>query len=206
MRVAAFASTIAFVMFTVWWLIVGGAGLDSTMLRFTGWLLRGALDVVVSDSWPLGEPEVAAAVVIVVALLLVRRRRYRAAALIAGSFLVLSAVQLAFVATLADVRHVKLDIDSLSQLYPSGHTARVPFLGTVLAAIAARRWRGWIIAGTVLLAITLALDRTDSRIQTGSVVVGSLLLGIAVSAWFASLYSAWGGASVHETAPRIRQG
>jgi membrane-associated phospholipid phosphatase len=190
-------------MFTVWWLIDGGAGLDSMMLRFTGWLLHGSLDVVVSDSWPLGEPEVAVAVVAVVAALLMRRRRSRTAVLVVGGFLVLSAVQLIIVLVLADIRHVKLDLDALSHLYPSGHTARVPFLGTALAVIAPRSARGWILAVTALLAVALALDRTDSTIQTGSVVVGGLLLGIAISAWFAMLYSEWDGASASHTVEQV---
>src|SRR5260370_40495613 len=107
-RFAAVSSTIAFIMFTVWWLIDGGAGIDSLMLRCTVWLLHGALDVVVSDSWPIGEPEVALAVVAVVAVLLIRLRRNRAAALVVGGFLVLSAVQLMFVLILAEVRRVSL--------------------------------------------------------------------------------------------------
>jgi hypothetical protein len=174
---AAVTSTIAFVTFTVWWLIDGGAGLDSMMLRFTGWLLHGAPNVAVSDSWPLGEPEVALTVIAVVAALLIRRRMSRTAALIVGGFLVLSAVQLMIVLLLADIRHVRLDIDARSHLYPSGHTARVPFLGSALAVIAPRSARRWILAVTALLAVALALDRTDSTIQTGSVVVGGLLLG-----------------------------
>jgi len=197
----AVASTLAFIVFTVWWLIDGGASLDSAMLRFTGWLLHGALDIVVSGSWPLGEPEVAVAVVAIVTVLLIRRRMNRVAALVVGGFLLLSAVQLIFVLILADVHHVRLDIDALSHLYPSGHTARVPFLGTVLALFAPRTARGWILAATALLAIALGLDRTDSTIQTGSVVVGGLLMGIAVSAWFATLYSAWGRESITDRPP-----
>jgi len=190
---AAATSTLAFVTFTGWWLIDGGAGLDHVMLRFTGRLLRGVLDIVISDSWPLGEPQVAVSVVGVVAALLASRRRFRAAAVVVGGFLVLSGVQLVIVLVLAEIRHVSLNIDALSHLYPSGHTARVPFLGTTLALIAPSGARGWVLAITAVLSVALALDRTDSTIQTGSVVVGGLLLGIAVSTWFALVYSRWVG-------------
>lgn len=199
---AAVAFTLAFIIFTGWWLVDGGAGLDSTLLRFTGWLLHGALDVVVSDSWPLGEPEIAVAVVGVAVLLLMRRRRNREAALVVGGFVVLSTLQLVIVLSLAEVGHVKLDIESLSHLYPSGHAARVPFLGTALAMIGPPKVRSGLFAVTAILAVALALDRTDSRIQTGSVVVGGLLMGIAVSAWFATLYTAWvRGSKPDETLP-----
>jgi membrane-associated phospholipid phosphatase len=116
---------------------------------------------------------------------------------------VLSGVQLVIVLILADVRHVRLDIDALSHLYPSGHTARVPFLGTALALIAPRSARGWILVVTALLAVALALDRTDSTIQTGSAVVGGLLIGIAVSTWFALLYSMWDAASASRTIAQV---
>ncbi len=189
--VAAVAATIAFAGFSVWWLVDGGTQLDATMLRFTGWLQRGWLDVVISASWPLGEPQFGLATVAVIATLLVARQRYRAAALVVGGFVLLSAVEIAILVTLAEIRHVSLSIDALVHLYPSGHTARVPFLGTVLAAIAGRRARGWILTVTAVLAIVVALDRTDSTIQTGSALVGGLLMGISASLWFVALFSAW---------------
>jgi hypothetical protein len=188
---AAGAATIAFAAFTVWWLADGGGPLDATMLRFTGWLLRGWVDVVIPASWPLGEPQFGLATAAIIALVLVVRRNYRAAAVVFGGFVVLSAVQLAIVVTLAVVRHDGLGIAALVRLYPSGHTARVPFLGTAFAAVTSRPARGWILVATAVLAIAVALDRTDSRIQTGSVVVGGLLLGIAASLWFVTLFSAW---------------
>ena len=203
--VAAVAATIAFAGFSVWWLVDGGTELDATMLRFTGWLLRGWLDVTISASWPLGEPQVGLATVAVIATLLVARQRYRAAALVVGGFVLLSAVEVAILVTLAEIRHVSLGVDALSHLYPSGHTARVPFLGTVLAAIAGRRARGWILTVTAVLAIVVALDRTDSAIQTGSALVGGLLMGISASLWFVALFSAWEAGSVHRTAHPIEK-
>jgi membrane-associated phospholipid phosphatase len=124
-------------------------------------------------------------------MVLVVRRNYRAAAVVFGGFLLMSAIQLVIVVILAEVRHDGLGIAALVRLYPSGHTARVPFLGTAVAVIAPRPARGWIIAATAVLAITVALDRTDSKIQTGSVVVGGLLLGISAALWFVTLFSAW---------------
>ena len=100
--------------------------------------------------------------------------------------------------TLAEVRHVSFGVDSLSHLYPSGHTARVPFLGSVLAMIGGGRARGWLVIAAALLAIAVGLDRTDSTIQTGSAVVGGLLLGISISLWFVALFLAWNAGSVHE--------
>lgn len=199
LRLTAIASTVAFVAFTLWWLVDGGAGLNRLMLRSADWLLQGALDPVVSDTWPLGEPEIAGGVIVVLAAVLAWRRRYRAAALIAGGFLLMSAVQLATILVLADIHHVKLDVDALSHIYPSGHAARVPFVGTSLAVLSSRRTRHWVLAGAAVLALMVAVDRTDSRIQAGSVVVGGLLLGIAASAWFAFAY--WGlGRTVAPTA------
>jgi PAP2 superfamily len=196
--------TVAFILFTVWWLIDGGAGLDGMTLRLGDWLLQGLIDEVVGDTWVLGEPQVALAIVVVLAVFLVTRRRYRAMGLIVGGFLVLSAAQLTVFVAVSEVHHIKLGVDALSHLYPSGHTARVPFLGTAVAVIAARSARGWILAGTTLLAVAVALDRTSSGVQTGSVVVGGLLLGIAVSAWFATLYSEWGRGSMSErTHPKL---
>jgi hypothetical protein len=189
--VAAVVATTAFALFTVWWLVDGGMQLDATMLRFTGWLLRGWLDVVISASWPLGEPQFGLATVGLIATLLVVRRRYRAAALVVGGFVVLSAVEVAMLVTLAEIRHTSLGVDALVRLYPSGHTARVPYLGTGLAAIAGRQARGWILTVTAVLAMAIALDRTDSTIQTGSAVIGGLLMGISVSLWFVALFSAW---------------
>ena len=182
-RFAAVAATIGFALFTAWWLVSGGTQLDVTMLRFTGWLLRGWLDIVISSSWPLGEPQFGAAVVACVALLLVARRSYRTAVLIVAGFVVLSALEVVILVILAEVRHVSLGLDALTHLYPSGHTARVPFLGAAVSAFAGRRARGWLLAVTALLAVVVALDRTDSRIQTGSAVVGGLLMGISASLW-----------------------
>jgi hypothetical protein len=187
---AAVAATIAFAAFTVWWLADGGSQLDATAVRFTGWLLRGWVDVVISSSWPLGEPQFGLAAAGTIAAVLVVRRRHRAATVVFGGFLLLSAVQLAIVITLAVARHKGFDIAALVRLYPSGHAARVPFLGTAVAAVAPRPARRWILAATVVLAVAVALDRTDSRIQTASVVVGGLLLGIAASLWLVTLFPA----------------
>jgi len=197
--VAAVAATTAFALFTAWWSLDGGLRLDASMLRFTGWLLRGWLDVVISASWPLGEPQFGLAAVGLIAILMVTRQRYRAAALVVGSFLALSALEVAILVTIGEIRHVNLSIDALSQLYPSGHTARVPLLGTEMAAIAGRPARGWILIATVGIAIVVALDRTDSKIQTGSAVIGGLLMGISVSLWFVALFAAWKAA---EAQPR----
>ena len=189
--VAAFASIIAFALFTVWWFVDGGTRLDATMLRFTHWLLRGWLDVVISTTWPLGEPQFGLAVVAIIATLLAARKKYRAAALVAGGFLLLSAVEVAILFTLAEIRHVSLGVDALVHLYPSGHTSRIPFLGTAIAVAVSRRGRGWIFIMTAALAIAVALDRTDSTIQTGSAVIGGLLMGIAASLCFVALFQAW---------------
>jgi len=188
---AAVVATIAFAAFTVWWLVDGGRQLDATMLRFTGWLLRGWVDLVISSSWPLGEPQFGLATAATIAAVLAVRRNYRPAAVVFCGFVLMSAVQLVIVVTLAEVRHDGLGIAALVRLYPSGHTARVPFLGTVIALMAGPRVRWWILATTAVLAITVALDRTDSKIQTGSVVVGGLLLGISTALWFVTLFSAW---------------
>jgi hypothetical protein len=187
---AAVVATIAFAAFTVWWLVDGGRQLDATMLRFTGWLLRGWVDLVISSSWPLGEPQFGLAAAATIAAVLAVRRNYRSAAVVFGGFVLMSAVQLVIVVTLAEVRHEGFGIAALVRLYPSGHTARVPFLGTAVALVAGPRVRWWIIAATAVLAITVALDRTDSTIQTGSVVVGGLLLGISSALWFVTLFSA----------------
>jgi hypothetical protein len=204
---AAVAATIAFAAFTVWWLADGGSQLDATMLRFTGWPLRGWVDVVIPASWPLGEPQFGLAAAATIAAVLVVRRSYRAAAVVFGGFVLLSAIQLAIVVTLAVIRHDGLGVAALVRLYPSGHAARVPFLGMALAAVAPRPARRWIVSATAILAIAVALDRTDSRIQTGSVVVGGLLLGIAASLWFVTLFSAWKakspGAETHQEGLKI---
>lgn len=189
--VAAVAAIIAFALFTVWWFIDGGTHLDATMLRFTGWLLRGWLDVVISATWPLGEPQLGLVVVAIIATLLAVRKRYRAAALVAGGFLLLTAVEVAILVTLAEIRHISLGVDALVHLYPSGHTSRVPFLGTAIAVALTRRGRGWILVITAVLAIAVALDRTDSTIQTGSAVIGGLLMGVAASLCFAAVFEAW---------------
>lgn len=196
---AAGAATTAFALFTVWWSVDGGLHLDDSMLRFTGWLLRGWLDVVISASWPLGEPQFGLAAVGLIAMLMVARQRYRLAALVVGGFLVLSAVEVAILVALAEIRHVSLSVDALSHLYPSGHTARVPFLGTAVAAMAGRPARLWILIATAGLTIVVALDRTDSKIQTGSAVIGGLLMGISASLWLAALFTAWKAA---EARPR----
>lgn len=132
---------------------------------------------------------------------LVACRRYRGAALVVGALLVLSAAQLAVFVVTAEIHHVKLGLDALSHLYPSGHTARVPLLGTVVAMIGGRPARGSILVATALLAVAVALDRTSSGLQTGSVVVGGLLLGIATAAWFAAVYSAPGMGSARRKTP-----
>ncbi len=190
---AALAATAALAGFLVWWLIDGGASLDATMLRFTGWLMRGLVDDTLSLLWPLGEPQFGVAAVLGLAILSIGRRRYRDAALIAGGFLVLSAAEVAIGAAMADVRHVSFNLDALTHLPPSGHTARMPYLGTAAAAIAGSRARGWILGVTAVLAILVALERTDSLKQTGSSAVGGLLMGISASLWFAVLFSAWAG-------------
>lgn len=182
--------SVVFVGFTVWWLIDGGAGLDSLTVSLDGWLVRGPVDAVVGNLWMLGEPQVALIVVAAIAAYLVARRMYRRASLVVGALLFLSAAQLSVFVVCAEIHQVRLGIDPLSHLYPSGHTARVPMLGTVVALIAGGRARGWILAATAVLAVAVALDRTSSGVQTGSVVAGGLLLGGAAAAWFATLYSA----------------
>lgn len=151
---SAVASTIAFLGFTVWWLVDGGTRLDATMLRFTGWLLRGWLDLVISASWPLGEPQFALAVVAEVPGCCDGDRWLRGAVSFGGR----------------DPGHpggvpaCEPWTRCLTRLYPSGHTARVPFLGTAVAAIAPRPASRRIVVMTAIVAIVVALDRTDSRI------------------------------------------
>ena len=185
----AVCASVPFLAFTAWWLADGGTSLDAAMVRFTNRLLQGALDVVVSDSWPIGEPETGVMVIGAIAAWLAWRRRFRAALLVAGGFLVLSGVQVAMVLSQAVARHVSFDLNALSHLYPSGHTARVPYIGTSLAMLAPRRIRSYVFATTAVVAVALALDRTDSTIQSGSAVLGGVLLGIAVSAWLVFIYS-----------------
>jgi membrane-associated phospholipid phosphatase len=166
------------------------------IVRVSGGVRRAWGDVVLYDRWPLGEPQFGLAAAAAIAAVLAFRRNYRSAAVVLGGFVLMSAVQLVIVVTLAEFRHDGLGVAALVRLYPSGHTARVPFLGTAVAAMADPRVRWWILGATAVLAITVALDRTDSKIQTGSIVVGGLLLGIAASLWFVALVSAWKAESV----------
>lgn len=186
----AIVPSLAFVAFTCWWLIDGGAGLDALVRRLGDWLVRGLIDVAVGDSWVLGEPALAVAVVAVVVVSLGSRRKYRSAALVIGSFLLLSAVQLSVFLAVAEIHRTRVSIDAISHFYPSGHAARPPFLGTLLAVTTGSGARGWVIAGTAVVSVAVALDRTSSGSQTGSVVIGGLLMGIAASMWFAVSYSA----------------
>jgi len=186
--VAAVAASAAFVIFTVWYVVDGGMRLDAALLRFTGWLMRGWADDLIGASWRLGEPQLGFVVVAVIAVTLAASRRYRASILVAGGFLLLSALQIAVLLAIAGIRHFSVTAGAIPHLYPSGHTGRVPFIGVALAAISGRRLRLPILAATTILAIAVAMDRTDSGIESGSAVTGGLLMGLAAALWFAALH------------------
>jgi membrane-associated phospholipid phosphatase len=76
---------------------------------------------------------------------------------------------------------------ALVHAYPSGHAARIPFLGAVLAMLVPPRWRGAVLAATAVLTVLEAFDRIDSTLQTASDVIGGTLMGTCLALTFAAL-------------------
>lgn len=79
------------------------------------------------------------------------------------------------------VAHVGVDRYALIHEYPSGHTARIPLLGGMLIAALPVRWKLPAAVATGALALLEAMDRVDSTLQTGSDVVGGMLLGTTLA-------------------------
>ena len=188
--VASVLSLVVFALYLAWWVTDGGLSFDAFMVRITDSLLQGWVDAAVSATWPLGEPVVGVLVVLAVGLVAWKRRRFFAALLIVGGFAVLSAMEVTLVVAMAHVRHVELSVDALTHIPPNGHTARVPYLGTVVASIAGPRIQAWILAATATLALAVTADRISSLKLTGSAAVGGLLMGTAAALWFETLFSA----------------
>jgi hypothetical protein len=185
---APLAASSVFVGFTVWYVIDGGMRLDASILRLTNWLMRGTADDLISASWRLGEPQLGFVVVAVIAAALAASRRYRASILVAGGFVMLAALQVAVLVAVAGIGHLNVTAGAIPHLYPSGHTGRVPFIGVVLAALVGRRLRVAILGAAAILAVAVAMDWTDSGVETGSAAIGGLLLGFAVALWFVALH------------------
>jgi membrane-associated phospholipid phosphatase len=192
-RLAAAAGIVlaAFVAFSAWRFASGGHSVDVTSRQFTGWLLHGTLDVIVSAMWPLGEPQLGAIVAAFLAAEMLIRRRRRTAVLVVACFAALTVIELGMRGTEGLASHATSLRSALVHAYPSGHTARIPLLGTMIALLVGGRWRWALLGLTALLTVMEAIDRIDSTIQLGSDVVGGVLLGIVAAFTFAALLRRW---------------
>jgi hypothetical protein len=185
--IAAAATFVAFAAFSLWRWFTGGQVVDHLALHFTNSVLHGWFDRFVSSLWPLGEPQLGGILTASVAAVLLVRGRWKGALTVLLFFAVLTGGELGMRAVEGAVSGVGLGKDALVHSYPSGHTARVPLIGGMITALAPARWRAWAAALTVLVAILVAMDRTDSTLQTGSDVVGGLLLGTWLAFAFAAI-------------------
>ena len=175
----------AFVAFTAWRLAGGTAWLDAGGPLLTGFFLHGLVDIIVSSLWPLGEPQLGAVVIAVLAGVLILKKLWRLATVAVGCYTILTLLELGLRVGAGLASHSVHE--ALIHGYPSGHTARVPFLGGVLAALVPPRLRWVTIAGTGVLATGVAMDRVDSTLQTTSDVVGGLLIGTSLGLAFAAI-------------------
>jgi membrane-associated phospholipid phosphatase len=184
---AAIVLLAMFVAWSAWTLGTGATWLDANATHVSGFVLRGAFDTFVSSLWPFGEPQLGALVAAALAAWLAARRRWRAAGLLVGCYAVLTAVELGLRTGIGLSDGAVSVRQALVHAYPSGHTARVPFLGTVIAVLAPRRLRAPILVATGALAVLVAFDRVDSTLQTASDVIGGTLLGAWLALSFAAL-------------------
>jgi membrane-associated phospholipid phosphatase len=178
---------VAFVGFTTWRFALGAHGLDVTAKRFTSWLLHGTLDDVVSAMWPLGEPQLGVLVTAVIAGVLLQQRRARAAVLVVACFGLLTVIELGLRSAAGLADHTISLRRALVHAYPSGHTARVPMLGTIIAMLLGGRWRWPLLGLTALLTVMVSIDRVDSTLQLGSDVIGGVLLGSSLALAYVAL-------------------
>jgi len=183
--ISAAASFVAFAAFSLWRWLTGGQVVDRLALHFTNSVLHGWFDRFVSSLWPLGEPQLGGILTASVAAVLLVRGRWKGALTVVVFFAVLTGAELGMRAVEGVVSGAGIGKDALVHSYPSGHTARVPLIGGMITALAPARWRAWVAGLTVLVATLVAMDRTDSTLQTGSDVVGGLLLGTWLAFAFA---------------------
>lgn len=192
-RFPAATAVLLFVLFvgwTVWRLATGAHWLDANATRLTGLVLRGVFDVFVSSLWPFGEPQLGGAVAALLTAGLAAYRRWHAAALLVACYAVLSATELGMRASIGLAQGQSSLRQALVHGYPSGHAARIPFLGAAVAMLVPRRWRLPVLAATAALMVLEALDRVDSTLQTASDVVGGTLMGTWLALTFAALLPA----------------
>jgi hypothetical protein len=179
-RAAIVAAAVALALFagwSAWRLSAGMVWLDVNATRVSGFLLRGAFDVFVSSLWPFGEPQFGVLVAAVLAGCLGLRGRWRAAGLLIGGYTVLTLTELGMRAAVGLVGGSLTLRHALVHAYPSGHAARIPFLGVMLALVAPRQLRLAVLVATGVLTLLEGLDRVDSTLQTASDVIGGTLLG-----------------------------
>jgi hypothetical protein len=188
-RLAIAGAVVLLALFLGWsaWRVTAGMGwLDANATRLTGFVLKGVFDVFVSSLWPFGEPQFGVVVAAVLAGCLGLRGRWRAAGLLIACYTALTVIELSLRTAIGmtggvSVRH------ALVHAYPSGHAARIPFLGAMLAYVAPPRLQVAILAGTGGLTVLEAFDRVDSTLQTASDVVGGTLLGTWLALTFLAL-------------------
>ena len=189
-RLLAIAGAVlALALFAGWsaWRLTAGMGwLDANATRLSGFVLKGVFDVFVSSLWPFGEPQFGVVVAAVLAGCLGLRGRWRGAGLLIACYTALTLIELGLRAAIGltgglSVRH------ALVHAYPSGHAARIPFLGLMLAYVAPPRLRTAVLVGTGGMTVLEAFDRVDSTLQTASDVIGGTLLGLWLALVFVAL-------------------
>ena len=161
-------------------------GMDAGATHLTGRILRGPFDTFVSSLWFLGEPQLGTAAAVLLAAILAYRGRRLAAVLVLGSFGLATGLELGMRLSIGLlVTHHPTLGEALIHEFPSGHAARIPLLGGMVAALVPRPLRAPVLVGTIVLALLEALDRIDSTLQSASDVIGGLLLGTWLALCFA---------------------
>ena len=183
--ISALVATLAFLALTVR-AFAGGTPLDTLLPRLSGWVLQGWLDNALSSMWFLGEPQLGSVLAVALGAVLAALGFRRAAVACVAGMAALLAVELGIRLAIDHVHGLRLSFAELDRLYPSGHAARPPFLGAAATLAVTGRWRALVVAVAALVTIAVALDRIDSRVQSGTAVLGGLLLGLAAALWLAA--------------------
>ncbi|MFC7331266.1 phosphatase PAP2 family protein [Marinactinospora rubrisoli] len=120
-----------------------------------------------------------------VAVPLLAARRWSAALLVAGSWLVTSAVLVPLLKDVFDrVRPAEQLVPMDSPAFPSGHAAFAAVLGMALVAVVPRH-RGWVLAGALVWTALMAWSRIYLGVHWLSDTVAGALLGwgVGLLAW-----------------------
>jgi membrane-associated phospholipid phosphatase len=183
---SAVASFAALVALTALRLAGETSAMDANATHLTGRILRGAFDALVSSLWPVGEPQLGIVLAALLAGALFYRGRRGAAVLVVVCFLVATGLEVAMrIGMGLHSAHGTTIAQALVHQFPSGHTARIPLLGGMAAALVRPGLRAPVLATTVAVAILESMDRVDSTIQSASDVIGGLLLGTWLALTFA---------------------